>query len=172
MKFNAKRIWVTTLKPGYVVNIETDDMATLAYYVNGKFPEKAVVTIEEQKQKRSVDANAYMWVLLDKIAAKYNSTGKEVYRQIIQDVGVWTWVLVTPEAKDTFIKTWEDRGDGWVVIEYPKHDKGIPLKCYYGSSTYDTKQMSRLIDEVVQVAKDNGIEVMTPDELARIKEAL
>ena len=44
------------------------------------------------------------------------------------------------------------------------------LRCYYGSSTYDTKQMSQLIDNLVQDCKALGIETLTPDKLALLTE--
>ena len=159
-------------KPGhYVVKFITPDLSAMAAFVDGRMPEKSTVTISDEK-KRSLDANAYMWVLLDKIAAKQRTTAKEIYREIIKDVGVYDWIMVTPEAKDAFIRTWEERGDGWVAIEYPAMDKGVPLKVFYGSSTYNTAQMSRLIDEVIHAAKEDGIETLTPDELLRLKEAI
>jgi hypothetical protein len=40
---------------------------------------------------------------------------------------------------------------------------------YYGSSTYNTAQMSLLIDHLVQDAKALGIETMTPQELEALK---
>lgn len=43
--------------------------------------------------------------------------------------------------------------------------------CYYGSSTYDTRQMSQLIDSLVQDCKALDIETMAPDKLAAMMEA-
>ena len=41
---------------------------------------------------------------------------------------------------------------------------------YYGSSEYDTAQMSRLLDAIIREAKLQNIETATPEELARLKE--
>ncbi len=46
----------------------------------------------------------------------------------------------------------------------------VNVVLYYGSSTYDTKQMSSLIDQLIFDAKELGIETATPQELARYKE--
>lgn len=46
---------------------------------------------------------------------------------------------------------------------------GIQLQCYYGSHTYNTKEMSRLIDGVVTRCKELDIETLPPDELKRMK---
>ena len=47
---------------------------------------------------------------------------------------------------------------------------GVQLQCYYGSHTYDTEEMSRLIDGVVTECRELGIETLPPDELKRMKE--
>lgn len=47
---------------------------------------------------------------------------------------------------------------------------GIQLQCYFGSSTYDSKEMATLIDGVVREAKELGIETLPPDELLRMKQ--
>lgn len=47
---------------------------------------------------------------------------------------------------------------------------GIQLQCYYGSHTYNTKEMSRLIDGVVTSCNELGIETLPPVELKRMKE--
>lgn len=84
---------------------------------------------------RSLDANGYAWVLLDKLAAHYGVSREKVYRQEIQSIGGVSEVLCLRE------------------------------KAAYGSSVYDTEQMARLIDAIVQDCRDVGIETMTPREL-------
>jgi hypothetical protein len=43
------------------------------------------------------------------------------------------------------------------------------IRAYYGSSTYNTKQMSRLIDAIVEDCKEMDIETLTPRELDAMK---
>lgn len=181
LKLTATNIEVKMFppKPGhYIVSFVTPDLAALSAFVDGRMPERSTIVISDEK-KRSLDANAYMWVLLDKIAAKLYTTSKEVYREIIQDVGAWEWSMHFPEDVTTHKQTWESQGEGWVAIEYPTREvksesgkivKVVPFKDYRGSSTYTVTEMNRLIDEVVKVAKENGIETMTPDELEELKE--
>ena len=52
----------------------------------------------------------------------------------------------------------------------PAEERAQYYRVYLGSSTYTTKEMSVLIDGIVSECKDLGIETMTPEELARIKE--
>ena len=122
------------------------------------------VEITKHLEKRSRNANAYMWVLCDKIADKIGSTKAEVYRQSIHDVGVWKDVYGLSE-KDaaTFRYAWENQGVGWLTEEV-----GTGVRFYYGSSAYNTKQMSRLIDNLVQDAQAVGIATETPDEIAKM----
>lgn len=99
---------------------------------------------------RSLDANAYAWVLLDKLAAHYGVARENVYRQEIQSIGGVSEVLCLREkAVEAFCRSW-----GCVNVTV-----------WYGSSVYDTEQMARLIDAIVQDCRDVGIETMTPREL-------
>lgn len=129
--------------------------------------------IKEKKQRRSLDANAYFWVLCGKLAEVTGEPKADIYRSYIRDIGGNSdMVCVLAEAVETFRKAWESHGIGWVTEEMPSKLEGcVNVVCYYGSSTYDTKQMSRLIELVVQDCKDNQIETLTPSEIAAMTAA-
>jgi hypothetical protein len=132
-----------------------------------------VAEIKEYREKRSLDANAYFWTITGKFAAKTGIPIKTIYQQYIQNIGDnFEIIPVRIDAKDRWIKNWESRGLGWVCndLETSKLDGYTNIVCYYGSSTYDTAQMSRLIDFAVQDCKDQGIETATPEQLALIKD--
>ena len=124
-----------------------------------------------RENKRSLDANGYAWVLIDKLAAKLHTNKTDVYRNAIREIGgVSTTVCIMKEAADEMKRNWRQMGIGWMADEVPSKLKGcVNLILYYGSSVYDTVQMSALIDELVSECKDQGIETMTPAELARLK---
>jgi hypothetical protein len=64
---------------------------------------------------------------------------------------------------------WEHNGLGWVTERSPSKIEGCTnVTLYYGSSTYDTAQMSRLIDLVIQECKQQDIDTMTPAERDRL----
>lgn len=128
-------------------------------------------TITRRKNKRSLDANAYAWVLIDKIAGKLHKSKAEVYREAIKDIGgVSEAVCVQDKAVDRLCQTWEAQGLGWQTEKaVSKIDGCTTVFLYYGSSTYDTRQMSVLIDHLAQDAKALGIETMTPEEIARLE---
>lgn len=130
------------------------------------------VEIKRHHKKRSLSANAYAWVLTDKIAAATNQPKIDVYRETIRNIGgVSDIVCAQDRAVDALRSGWEAHGIGWVTDTIPsKLDGCTNVILYYGSSTYDTQQMSRLIELLVQEAKALGIETMTPKELERLRE--
>lgn len=128
------------------------------------------VLLHRVRPKRSLDANSYLWVLCDKIAQKLGTTSEEVYRELILRVGVFEDVLVYDDALESFKRFWEGRGIGWICMDMPSRIIGASkVRAFCGSSSYDTKEMSRLIDEAVSECKWLGIETMTPDQLAELK---
>ncbi len=129
------------------------------------------LTIRRYRKKRSLDANAYFWVIVDKIAEKIGVPEKEIYREAIREIGgVSDLYCMKSEAVEKFRRSWEKNGKGWQTEILPSQLEGCTnVLVYFGSSTYDTEQMSRLIDNIVQDAHALGIETKTPTELARLK---
>lgn len=130
------------------------------------------VTIKEHRDRRSLDANAYFWTLLDKLAGVLRIKKEDLYRQYIRDIGGNSeTVCVQERAVEKLIDGWRHNGIGWQTDTMPSKIKGcVNVTLYYGSSTYDTAQMSRLIDMVVQDCKDQSIETLPPDKLAGMME--
>lgn len=134
------------------------------------------VEVKVHKEKRSNDANAYFWTLCDKIAKVLskegvNKTKIEVYRDYIKDYSTPIPLPVKSEAVEEFCRNWQTGGIGWLceIVDDSKLQGYKLLHVYYGSSTFDKEQMSRLIDAVVNDAKELGIETRTPDQLAELK---
>jgi hypothetical protein len=127
------------------------------------------VTIKKLRKKRSLDANAYAWILIDKIAAVLGASRVSVYRDAIRDIGgVSETVCVVENAADKLRRGWEHGGLGWQTETMPsKLDGCVNVILYYGSSTYDSKQMSALIERLIDEAKTLGIETATPEQIAR-----
>lgn len=128
------------------------------------------LTIKEHRNKRSLDANAYFWVLCDKLAEKLHIAKVDIYRDLIKNIGGNNQIVCVPEkAVDKLISGWEHNGIGWLTeTTTSKLDGCVNVILYYGSSTYDTAQMSRLIELVVQECKQQEIETLTPAELERL----
>ena len=127
--------------------------------------------VKEHRKKRSLDANAYAWVLINKIADALRITPKEIYRQAIQNIGGnYEVIPVKVEAADHFKQIWEAQGLGWPCVDMGKSkiDGYRNLRAYYGSSTYSTTQMSQLIENLVQDCRALDIEVKSDEEIASL----
>ncbi len=130
------------------------------------------VTVKRYRKRRSLDANAYAWVLMDKLAAATGRKKDEIYLDAVRNVGGNTeTVCVVDRAVDRLREAWSRNGIGWPTEVFPsKLDGCTNVVLYYGSSTFDTAQMSRMIDGIVQDCKSLGIETMTPAQLAGLLE--
>lgn len=129
--------------------------------------EKLSLKIGKFKQKRSLDANAYCWTLIGKIAEKTKVPKEEVYREAIRGIGGnYDVVCIKEEAADSLRSAWERNGIGWQTeVMLSKLDGCTNVLLYYGSSTYDTEQMSRLIENILQDCKALGIETRSQEEI-------
>lgn len=125
------------------------------------------VEVKQYRHKRSLDSNGYMWLLLGEMASVLKTTKDELYIEVLSRYGIYTHVVVKENVVERVKAEWRTvRELGKVNIN---GKEGIQLQCYFGSSTYDTKEMARLIDGVVQDAKELGIETATPAELSIMK---
>ena len=129
------------------------------------------VEIKETKEKRSREANAYAWTLLDKLAEKLHIPKQDIYRELIKNIGGNSEIVcVQNKAVNRLCDGWKRNGIGWVTDTFASKINGCTnVILYYGSSTYDTAQMHRLIDLIVQECEQQGIEVMSERELSLIK---
>lgn len=155
---------------GYNIIFSTSELPA---GINDIATQKLTVTAKKYRKKRSLDANAYSWVLLDKMAKALSSTSEEVYEEMLRRYGYPLYdedekpVIISLKAGidisalDIHLKL---IGEGHVQDKLFKHYKVIR-----GQSTYDTKEMSTFIDGIVSEAKELGIETLTPDELERMK---
>lgn len=118
-----------------------------------------------------------MWELCDKLAQKLSDehtsyTKEEIYRDAIREVGVWQDDEVEPAKVKWRSTAWSELGTGWISerVDFTADGKREVIRFYYGSSRYNQKQMSRLIDCIVEECKQQGIETMTPNELEELKQ--
>lgn len=130
------------------------------------------VDLKKFRQKRSLDANSYCWVLLDKLAETTGRGKTDLYRHYIKDVGGNSeTVCVVNKAAEKLREGWEHNGLGWATDTMPSKLEGCTnVILYYGSSTYDTAQMARLIDLIVQDCRALGVETLPPYKLAAMVE--
>lgn len=129
--------------------------------------------ITQVRKKRSLDANAYMWVLLDRLSEKIGVPKTELYQQQIREIGgVSETYCGKTDAIEKLCKEWENRGLGWQAETFPSKLEGCTnVTLYYGSSAFNTHQMSRMIDSLVADCKEVGIEVKPQEEINSLLEA-
>lgn len=156
---------------GVWISLRVKDRATAIKTVQKVQGKTFAIEIKEYRKKRSLDANSYCWVLLDKLAAVTGIPKTELYRNLIREIGGNCEIGCFKDiAVKKLCKIWGENGIGWLTETMPSKLEGCTnVILYYGSSSYDTAQMSRLVSMVVDECKAQGIETMTPDELCKLK---
>ena len=134
-----------------------------------KIENKLNIELKKCYKKRSGDANAYCWVLCDEIAKELSKNGittkEEVYRDAILQIGTFEPFIAQEKAFENLKRIWEKQGLGFLVQEVSRKDKCVKVNCYYGSSTYDSKEMSLLIEILVQLAQSLKVETKSKAEI-------
>ena len=156
MDFSGKAVVSITL------NEEPVDIAQL----QGK---ELAIKIVERKKKRSLDANALLWHCLGEMARSMRPPVDkwDMYLMELKKYGTYSYVLLDERAVESFKKMWRETE---VVGEVNVNGrKAVQLLCYYGSSTFNTKEFSVLLDGVIEDMKDLGLQ---PPLTGDIKRAL
>mgnify|MGYP005764539367 CR=1 FL=1 len=128
--------------------------------------------VKEVKRRRSLDSNAYAWVLIGKLQDKLHIPKEDIYKSLIKEIGSYEVIPVKNEAVERFRQAWSKNGLGWITETTKSKLEGFTnIIAYYGSSSYNTSEMSRLINLIVQECKQQDIETMTPNELKSLLES-
>lgn len=123
------------------------------------------ISIKVHREKRSLNANSFLWVLCNEIGNKLRTSKEEVYLNCLRHYGQSEIVSVISTANVTGIfKYYDEIGQSEVKGKTFTH-----YKVYKGSSEYDTLEMSILLDGVVEEAKLQGIQVMSASEIDLLK---
>ena len=168
MKIKAQSIRVLLTLDGKVEYILTSQDKPTAE-LNDLSDKELSVEIKPYRKRRSLDANAYCWVLCQKIAEKIGGTKEDIYKEAIRKAGQFDFIAVTDSAADQFLKAWQSKGLGWYAEALESKIEGCKkIMVYYGSSVYDSKEMAHLIDYIVSECKEQGIGTATPEEISRM----
>lgn len=128
--------------------------------------------IKLYKTRRSLDSNAYCWLLLGKLQEALKIPKEDIYRDLIKNIGSYEIIPIKNEALEKFRSAWSKNGIGWITETTPsKLDGFTNVLAYYGSSTYSTNEMSRLIDLIVQECEQLGIETKSEAEIKSLLES-
>ena len=132
------------------------------------------IDVKRKAKGRSLTANAYFHVLVEKIAAKQKLSHTEVHNHMIAEYGCMDMdvknIIMDDQIPWEKLETIHLRPSTKTKVL----DNGKLYRVYWvmrGSHTYDTREMARLIDGVVEEAKALDIETLSPNELQRMKDA-
>ena len=129
------------------------------------------VEIKKASKHRSLSANNYAWALIDQIAEKTGIPESEVYRNAVREIGgISDYYGIRETAYDSFCEIWTAGHLGRQVEIIPGSAKPgwINVRAWKGSSDFDSAQMARLIDLLVQEAEQQGIPTVTDKEIERM----
>lgn len=138
--------------------------------------EKLSLEIKPYRAKRSLDANSYLWVLLDKLADKMNVSRWKMYLMELKEHGSFEYIPL--RERDIYLaesvhRIVIDRGQQEVMDLKGRKETLHTLQCWKGSSKYNSKEMSRLISGVLDDCREAGIpeaDLLTPDEKLELKQ--
>ena len=154
-------------KPVLTFEVNENTETLFQIYEELRATEKLTIKIGKFSEKRSLDANAYCWVLISRLAERLNLPKSDIYRSAIKEIGGNSdTVCIQDKAVQSLRDTWSKMGIGWMTDTMPSKIEGCTnVILYYGSSTYDTAQMSRLINIIVEECRQLGIETKSQEEL-------
>lgn len=171
MKFDCKQlnIFGKLLQIPLPENVLTSAKTLLQAIKDGK---EVTVEVKPKRRHRSLTANAYAWLLCQKLAEELSKNGittkEDVYREAIRKCSIRPFIFpVKNEAVEHWTEVWQQRGIGWVTEDWgaAKTPGYTIIASYHGSSTFDTAEMARLIDYLVDECHTLGIATRPQEEI-------
>ena len=135
-----------------------------------KFKEKEVmVEISQWHKPRSNDQNKMLWGIIGKMAIELESTDDEIYLQMLKDYGVSDYLAFKSDTENinAIMKSLK-----YCEIENSPLENAKRLKVYIGSSNYNTKQFTRLLNGIIDECKQLGIYEEIKQDSEEIKSLL
>lgn len=121
------------------------------------------VSITKQKKGRSLAQNRYLWELLGQISIAENGDTSEdvnIYCQLIEQCGAKVEYMLIPAEEDVVYRLQRVYRAVKVLQARPYNGKTMWIvKCYYGSSKMDTREMGLLVDKTIERAEADGLDV-------------
>lgn len=124
--------------------------------------------IQVKRANRSNKANAYFWELLQQLCYEMNIDVIQEYRKRVKELGIFRQWELDNNSVPTFIKVWEEKGLAWFVEKVEEIGSKTVINAYYGSSSYNSKQFSKLLDHLVQDCRSIGIQTLEDIEIEEL----
>lgn len=152
----------------FQVTFEINEGVSVVNFLQNLFNTKLSISAKKYRQKRSLDANGLLWHCLGKIAETLHTDKWEVYLLMLKRYGKYTYICVKPHMVEPMQKQWREcEVIGEVDIN---GQKAVQMLCYFGSSTYDTKEFSVLLEGVISEMKEMGLETPLSQDMQRALE--
>lgn len=175
MKVEANNFTREVTLQGMKISFVTKQMDVADEFLRTITDGTYTVEIRKKAAKRSLDANAYHYVLCDKIAQALGTTSQEVHNLLLADYGVLETdgdgkpIFILRKDTDDYLRATDQHLKPTDATEDRKGTTYRWYACLKASRFYDTREMSRLIDGTIEEAKALGIETMTPDEVKEME---
>jgi hypothetical protein len=162
---NVSKDWMTGK---FQITFEINEPSAINEIQKIKDCEKLAIKATKHRERRSLDANALLWLCLGRIADVLRSDKWEVYLQMLKRYGKFTYICVKPNVVDAVKAQWREcEVIGNVNIN---GQEAVQMLCYFGSSTLNTKEFSVLLDGVISEMREIGLETPASEDMRRALE--
>ena len=149
------------------INLQIDDCPTEEIQALSQC-EKLSIEIKKYRKKRSLDANGMLWACLGEIANVLRADKWEIYLRMLKRYGKFTYICVKPAVVEAVKAQWRECE---VLGEMEVNgQKAVQMLCYFGSSTYDSKEFSVLLDGVISEMRELGLQPPPTEDMKRALE--
>jgi hypothetical protein len=132
------------------------------------------ISLAKHRNRRSLDANAMLWACLGKMAAVLRTDNWSMYLHELERYGKFAHILVSPDMIEAVKRQWRETkvvGETQVVDQETGEIKPmVQMICFFGSSTYNTAEFSRLLDGVIGDMRDMRLEIPPSEDVKRVME--
>lgn len=127
--------------------------------------EKLDIKVSKHRKKRSKDANALMWACIGELSSVYGADKWDIYLMMLKRYGKFTYICVKPSVVNAVKLQWRECEEiGKVNIN---GTEAVQMLCYFGSSTYDSKEFTTLLNGIIYEMQEAGLQPPTSSEMRR-----
>lgn len=119
--------------------------------------------VVKYRKKRSLSANALFWHCVGKIAEATETDKWDVYLAMLRQYGKFTYICCKPEMVESVKEQWRE-SMVWNSVDI-NGKEATQMLCFFGSSSYNTKEMAKLIDGTINDMKELGIDPPMPQDI-------
>ena len=129
---------------------------------------KLSIRAVKYRAKRSLNANALLWLCLGRLANALHEDKWDLYKRMLKAHGKYTYICVKPNVVEAVKAQWRECE---VIGEIDIHgEKAVQMLCYFGSSTFDTKEFSVFLDDVISEMRGQNLDTPTSSDMKRALE--